>query len=151
MRIEGSYRLAADRETVWTALQSPDVLPKCIPGCTKYEAAGEDRYEIEAKGRIAAISGSFSGTLSVTDKSPPDSYRIAVAGRGPGSSVKGEGLLRFSDEDGETEVTVAGDVYVTGMVARVGQRLMGSTSRMMMDRFFASIQEQLNAAETPSG
>ena len=151
MRIEGSYRLGAGRETVWTALQSPEVLPRCIPGCTRYEAVGEDSYEIEAKVRIAAISGSFSGTIAVTDKARPESYRIVIQGRGPGTSVRGEGVLSFSEEEGgETEVTVAGDVYLTGIVARVGQRLLGSTSRMMMDQFFACISEQLDGAEPSS-
>ena len=150
MRIDGSYRLAAGRETVWTALQSPEVLPRCIPGCTRYEAVGEDSYEIEAKVRIAAISGSFSGTINVTDKAHPESYRIVIQGRGPGASVRGEGVLSFSEEGGETEVTVAGDVYLTGIVARVGQRLLGSASRMMMDQFFACISEQLDGAEPSS-
>ena len=151
MRIEGSYRLAAGRETVWTALQSPEVLPSCIPGCTRYEAVGEDSYEVEAKVRIAAISGSFSGTIAVTDKARPESYRIVIQGRGAGTSVRGEGVLSFSEEEGgETEVTVAGDVYLTGIVARVGQRLLGSTSRMMMDQFFACISEQLDGAEPSS-
>ena len=142
--------MAAGRETVWTALQSPEVLPRCIPGCTRYEAVGEDSYEIEAKVRIAAISGSFSGTIDVTDKARPESYRIAIQGRGPGTSVRGEGVLSFSEEGGETEVTVAGDVYLTGIVARVGQRLLGSTSRMMMDQFFSCISEQLDGAEPSS-
>ena len=150
MRIDGSYKLAAGRETVWTALQSPEVLPRCIPGCTRYEAVGEDSYEIEAKVRIAAISGSFSGTIDVTDKARPESYRIVIQGRGPGTSVRGEGVLSFSEEGGETEVTVAGDVYLTGIVARVGQRLLGSTSRMMMDQFFGCISEQLDGAEPSS-
>ena len=147
MRIEGAYTLAADRETVWTALQSPDVLPKCISGCTRYEAVGDDSYEIEAKVRVAAISGSFSGTLDVTDKLHPDSYKITVQGRGPGTSVKGEGLLSFSDAEDGTKVAVSGDVYLTGIVARVGQRLLGSTSKMMMDQFFACIQQQRDAAK----
>ena len=87
----------------------------------------------------------------MTDKARPESYRIVIQGRGAGTSVRGEGVLSFSEEEGgETEVTVAGDVYLTGIVARVGQRLLGSTSRMMMDQFFSCISEQVEGAEPNS-
>ena len=144
MRIEGSYRFNADRETVWSALQSPDVLPHCIPGCHTFKSVGDDSYEIEAKFRIAAITGSSKGKITLTDKAYPDSYRMVVEGRGVGSSLKGEGVLSFSSEGDETVVTVTGDVFVTGIVARVGQRLMGSTSKMMMNQFFGCIQAQID-------
>ena len=144
MRIEGSYRFVADREAVWSALQSPDVLSHCIPGCHRFEPVGVDSYEVEAKFRIAAITGSSKGKITVTDKAHPDSYRMVVEGRGAGSSLKGEGVLTFSSEGDETVVTVAGEVFVTGIVARVGQRLMGSTSKMMMNQFFGCIQAQID-------
>ena len=144
MRIESSYRFNADRETVWSALQSPDVLRQCIPGCHSLEPVGDDSYEVEAKFRIAAITGSSKGKITLTDKAYPDSYRMVVEGRGVGSSLKGEGVLSFSSEGDETVVTVAGDVFVTGIVARVGQRLMGSTSKMMMNQFFGCIQAQID-------
>ena len=144
LRIEGSYRFVADRETVWAALQSPEVLPNCIPGCNRFETVGEDSYKVEAKVRVAAISGSYTGTITVAEKMQPDSYKMLVEGRGVGSSLKGEGVLSFSSEGDETVVTAAGDVYVTGMVARVGQRLLGSTSKLMMNRFFGCIQAEID-------
>ena len=104
---------------------------------------GDDAYEVEAKFRIAAITGSSKGKITLTDKTHPDSYRMLVEGRGAGSSLKGEGVLSFSGEGDETVVTVAGDVFVTGIVARVGQRLLGSTSKMMMNQFFGCIQAQI--------
>ena len=150
MRIESSYRFNADRETVWSALQSPDVLSHCIPGCHRFESVGDDSYEVEAKFRIAAITGSSKGKITLTDKAYPDSYRMVVEGRGVGSSLKGEGVLSFSSEGDETVVTVTGDVFVTGIVARVGQRLMGSTSKMMMNQFFGCIQAQVEGRQADS-
>lgn len=144
MRIEGSYKFVGDRETVWSALQSPDLLPHCIPGCHRFESVGNDIYEVEAKFRIAAITGSSKGKITLTDKRHPDSYRMVVEGRGAGSSLKGDGVLSFSGEGDETVVTVAGDVFVTGIVARVGQRLLGSTSKMMMNQLFGCVQAQID-------
>ena len=144
MKIEGSYTFVGDRETVWSALQSPDLLPHCIPGCHRFESVGDGIYEVEAKFRIAAITGSSKGKITLSDKAHPDSYRMVVEGRGSGSSLKGEGVLSFSGEGDETVVKVAGDVFVTGIVARVGQRLLGSTSKMMMNQFFGCIQSQID-------
>jgi carbon monoxide dehydrogenase subunit G len=42
-------------------------------------------------------------------------------------------------------VEVAGDVRVGGAIARVGQRLLGGVSRMMMDRFFGCLQQKAAA------
>ena len=143
MRIEGSYSFKADRETVWAALQAPDLLSGCIPGCRRFEPAGEDSYEVEATVRVGAISGTYRGKLTITDIVHPLSYKIEVEGSGSGMTLRGEGTLSFSEAGGETVVKVVGDAEVSGIVARVGQRLMGSASRMMMTQFFGCMRSKI--------
>ena len=101
------------------------------------EAHVPDRRHIRLL--LRARSGSPTGRT-------PTRTGWSSRGAAPARPVRGEGLLSFSEADDGTEVALSGDVYVTGIVARVGQRLLGSTSKMMMDQFFACIQEQLNAA-----
>ena len=143
MRIEGVYQFKADRETVWAALQAPDVLSRCIPGCQRLEQAGQNTYDVVLKVGVAAITGAYTGRVSIDDIVHPDSYRMAVEGKGTGGTVKGDALLTFVETDGGTEVKVAGDAQVTGVVARVGQRLMGSTSTMLMNRFFSCMKAEI--------
>ena len=145
MKVEGSYRFDAARESVWDALLNPDTLAACVPGCQKLEPTGEDAYEIALNVGVGAIRGAYQGTVTVAAKSHPDSYRMLVEGRGAGGTVRGDVLLTFSSSQDGTVVTLVGDVQVTGVVTRVGQRLMGSASRMLMNQFFDCMKSRIDA------
>ena len=81
----------------------------------------------------------------MTDRVELVSYTMVVEGRGAGGGVKGEGFLSFEDAgDGGTLVSVVGDARVTGIVARVGQRLMGNASKMLMNQFFECLQSKVD-------
>ena len=143
MRIEGSYAFKSDRQTVWDTLMAPDVLAGCIPGCQELEPVGEDDYRALIKVGIASMTGTFAGRVSLADKKPLESYRMLFEGSGTPGSIKGEAVVSFTTSEGGTEVTVIGDAQVTGVIARVGQRLLGSTSRMMMNQFFNCLKSRV--------
>ena len=143
MKVQGSYSFDADARTVWDALLSPDTLADCIPGCESIRPAGEDAYEIELTVRVAALSGAYKGRVAIENKRHLESYRMSVSGSGRGGTVRGSGDLRFSEAGGKTVVTVEGDTQVTGVVVRVGQRLLGGASRMMMNQFFDCLRSKI--------
>ena len=143
MKVQGSYAFEADIRTVWDSLLSPDTLAGCIPGCDSIAPAGEDAYEIALTVRVAAVSGAYKGRVSIENKRHLESYRMVVTGSGRGGSVRGAGDLRFSESNGKTVVEVEGDTQVTGIVARVGQRLLGGASRMMMNQFFDCLKTKV--------
>ena len=143
MRVEGTYSLDVDRQTVWDGLMTPEVMAACIPGCERFEAAGQDTYDVSLKVGVAAISGSYTGKVSLTDKVPLESYRMVVEGKGAGGTVRGEAHISLVETPGATELRVVGEAQVTGVVARVGQRLMGSASKMMMGQFFNCLKAKL--------
>ena len=143
MKLEGSYSFNASRETTWESLQAPEILASCLPGCQRFEAKGDDTYEVELTVRVSAVSGTYAGRVSVTDKLPLDSYTMLVEGNGSGGSIKGTATMSFVEEDGVTHVKVVGDAQVSGVVARVGQRLMGGVSRMLMNQFFECLKDTI--------
>lgn len=147
LKVQGSYTFDADARTVWDALLSPDTLAGCIPGCDAIRPAGDDAYEIELTVRVAALSGAYKGRVAIENKRHLESYRMSVSGSGRGGTVRGSGDLRFSEADGKTIVEVEGDTQVTGVVARVGQRLLGGASRMMMNQFFDCLKTKVESAE----
>jgi len=142
MDISGSYEFAAAPEAVWAVLTDPAVIAGCLPGCKGLEPIDGDSYRAVITVAVAAVSGEYTGTVSMLDKDPPRSYRLVVDGSGKAGFVKGEATIVLSAEGTGTTVRVSGSGTVGGLIARVGQRLLGSVSKMMMDRFFACLQSR---------
>ena len=143
MDITGSYTFNASPDRVWAVLMDPAVIAACIPGCERLEPDGEDRYRARLAVALAAITGTYDGTVVVADKAPPNSYRLLVEGQGRPGFVKGNAQIALRADGDRTVVDVSGTVETGGTIARLGQRLIGSVSKMMQDRFFACLQGKL--------
>ena len=147
MEITATYTFDAPRQRVWELLIDPTVIAGCLPGCESMEPTGDDTYNATLTVGIAAITGRYSGTVQMADKVPPASYTLQVEGRGKPGFVNGSAEVSLAEDgaSGTTTVAVTGKAQVGGTIARVGQRLLGSVSKMMMDRFFACLQERAKA------
>jgi uncharacterized protein len=146
VKISGAYTVAAPREKVYSLLQDPDVLAKCMPGTDHLEKAGQDEYVMKMKMAIASFSGLFTGKVKITDPSPPESFKLLVEGSGKVGFLKGQGLLNLVPQEGSTEIKYEGDVQVGGTIAAVGQRLLDTTSRMIIKKFFEKFSEAAASA-----
>ena len=143
MKINGTYRFDATPERVWDALLDPDVVSECIPGVQKFTAVSPDNYEIEVGVKVGVFSGSFNGTLEISDKDALSSYRMRVKGAGPMTNLTGEAVVSLTPEGDSTSVTFDGDVTITGALVRVGQRFMSSAAQSQFDRFFERLREKV--------
>ena len=143
MKIEGSHEIPAPRPQVWEAFLDPDRLRQAMPGCEKLEAVGDDEYKATLKIGIAAVKGTFEGKVKLSDKKAPDSYRMAVEGSGGPGFVRGEAAISLVEVPGGTRVDYNADVQVGGLIAGVGQRLLGGVSKMMADQFFGRMSDLL--------
>ncbi len=143
MKIEGSNDIPAARERVWAAFLDPAVLARALPGCEGLEAIGTGEYKAKMKIGVAAIKGTFEGKVRLFDLEPPNRYRMALEGSGGPGFVRGEAGMELSDADGGTRVTYSADVQVGGLIASVGQRMLGGVSKMMLDQFFTRMTEIL--------
>ena len=143
LKVEGTFSIKADREKVWEHMLSPDVLSACIPGCEEFKETGDGTYDVVLKVGISAMTGKYTGKVSLADVNHPESYRMIVEGKGAAGNIIGESLISLSENGEGTEVTVIGDARVTGIVARIGQRIMGGASRMLMNQFFACIKSKI--------
>ena len=136
MKISGSHTLAAPPDRAYAMLLDPAVLAQAIPGCESLEKIGDDEYRMKMKMALAAVSGAFEGKVRITDKNPPSSFRMEVDGAGKIGFVKGGGVLTLTPAGEGTAVTFDGDVQVGGTIAAVGQRLIDTTAKMMIKKFF---------------
>ena len=146
MKLEGSYDVKAPRQKVWSAFLEPETLRKAIPGCEKLEMIASDEYKATLKIGVGAVKGTFEGKVRLSDKKPSDSYRLAAEGSGGPGFVRADTLISLSDIEGGTRVSYSADVQVGGLIAGVGQRMLGGVSKMMADQFFNRMSELLQSA-----
>jgi len=145
MKIEGKQIIKATRDRLWHLLTDPDVLSRCIPGCQSLEAQEDGTYKMVMKAGVGSIKGLFNGSIKLDEIREPEHYKMIVDGKGSPGFLKGEGTIELSDEGQETSVSYAGDVMVGGTLASVGQRMIQSTSKMMVGQFFAAIEAEAEA------
>ncbi len=117
-------------------------MASCIPGCSGLEPLGEDEYQASVSVGVGPVRGNYNAKITLRDLVPPASYRLVVEGNGPSGFASGEATIRLSGQGEQTSVEVDSDAQVGGTVARVGQRLMGSVAKMMMDQLFSCLREK---------
>jgi hypothetical protein len=143
MKIEGSSEIPAPRERVWKAFLDPVMLARAIPGCEGLEEIGPGEYKAKMKIGVAAIKGTFEGKVRLFDLEPPTRYRMALEGSGGPGFVRGEAGMELSDSEGGTRVAYSADVQVGGLIASVGQRMLGGVSKMILEQFFSRMTDLL--------
>ena len=141
MKINGSYSVPAPAQRAYTLLQDPVILAKCMPGTDHLDRVAENEYDMKMKVIIASMGGLFSGKVRLADQNPPDSFKLIVEGSGKIGFLKGEGLLNLMAQGETTEVKYEGDVQVGGTIASVGQRLLDTTAKMIIKKFFQKFAE----------
>ncbi len=148
MKIEGRYVINAGIERAWELLNDPEVLARVIPGVQGFEPVGEGAYDAQLQIGIGAVRGNYLARIEVRDPHPPETYTLHIEGKGPGAFVTGEGHFRLEAiDDGKTRVHLEGEAQIGGVLAGVGQRMMGGAARKLTGQFFERLNRE--AAKTP--
>ena len=146
MEMQGSRRLAISQQQAWDALNDPEVLKLCIPGCDKVEQTGDDQYAMSMAVRIGPVSARFNGKITLADVMPPNSYTLHFEGQG-GAAGFGKGSARVAlappAEGGGCELAYTAQAQVGGKIAQVGQRLVDGVAKSMAEDFFKRFDEEM--------
>jgi hypothetical protein len=144
MEMQATRLLAVTQQQAWEALNDPEVLKLCIPGCDKVEASGENEFDIGMALRIGPVSARFKGHISLTDIVPPSSYRISFEGQGgPAGFGKGQAQVQLKPVDAACELSYSVSASVGGKVAQLGQRLIDGVARSLAEDFFRRFDEEM--------
>lgn len=144
MDINGSYRIPASREAVWGALNDPDVLRECIPGCETLDMQSPTEMTATVTTKIGPVKAKFNGAVTLENMNPPESYTIAGEGKGGVAGfAKGSADVHLAEDGAETVLTYTARAQVGGKLAQLGSRLIDSTARKMADDFFGKFTEKL--------
>jgi carbon monoxide dehydrogenase subunit G len=144
--MNGTYTLQAPIDKVWAFLMNPDDIAKVLPGCETLEETGPDTYRATLKLGIAAVKGTYTGSVKLSDKTPPTHYRMLIDGNGTPGFVKGEAVVDLQAQDHETVLTYDADTQVGGLIANVGQRMISGVAKLVINQALKKLQEELTRA-----
>jgi carbon monoxide dehydrogenase subunit G len=149
MDLTGDYRIPAPRETVWAALNNPDILKACIPGCEELNKTSDTEFVARVVAKIGPVKAGFGGKVTLSDLDPPNGYTITGEGQGGAAGfAKGGAKVRLEPVDGgsATVLHYAADAQIGGKLAQIGSRLVEGSAKKLADEFFAAFAAQAAAA-----
>ena len=153
MEMKGERTLPGDRATVWSMLNDPEVLRRCVPGCESLTPTGEHSYDAAMTAAVGPVRARFKGKLSLADIEAPARYRLLFDGQsGQAGFARGEALIELQELSAkETRLTYSAKSQVGGKLAQIGGRLIDAAAAATADKFFEAFAGQLAArAGTPT-
>ncbi len=151
MDMTGKRLIAASRPKVWAALNDPNTLKECIPGCENIEMISDTEMKASAAIKLGPVAAKFSGKLNLSDIDPPAGYKISGEGQGGAAGfAKGGAEVRLSEQGGGTLLSYTVQAQVGGKIAQLGGRLIDATAKSMADQFFKKFAAQLETSPTDS-
>jgi uncharacterized protein len=144
MEMMGKEEIAAPREKVWEALNDPDVLRQCIPGCQELEKISDNEMTATVKVKVGPVSASFKGHVTLENIVAPKSYTIVGEGKGGiAGFAKGGADVKLEEEGDITILNYEVTAQVGGKLAQMGSRLIDSTSKKLASQFFSNLNEAI--------
>lgn len=142
MDISGDFDIPASRQQVWEALNDPEVLAQCIPGCESIERESDTELLAKMMAKIGPVKARFESRILLSNLNPPHSYTISGEGKGgPAGFGKGSAEVTLTDSGGNTMLHYIATLQVGGKLAQVGSRLVGGAARKIADDFFSKFAE----------
>jgi carbon monoxide dehydrogenase subunit G len=145
----GEQLIAASQQDTWVALNDPEVLKACVPGCESITLVNENEYQVHMTARVGPVSAKFRGRLSLSDIKPPNSYSLAFEGQGGAAGfAKGAAQVRLTPASAkETKLAYDVKANVGGKLAQIGSRLVDAAAKKVADEFFQNFNKKMSAAE----
>ena len=145
MEIKGEYQIASSREEVWAALNDPETLKECIPGCESLDQISDTEFAANIMAAIGPVRAKFNTSLTLENMQPPESYTIVGNSKGGAAGFgRGSAAVQLAESDGGTLLTYNADFKVGGKLAQVGSRLVMGATKKTADDFFGSFSRKLD-------
>ena len=141
MKLTGSYKLNVDKKIVWQALNDPNILRQCIPGCESFKKESDAIFTVTATNQIGPMNATFSGTVTLSNIHENQSYTLSGEGQSSVGFVNGSANVKLKEENGSTTLSYEVNVNVGGKVAQLGSRLIDGVAKKMSDYFFGRFSD----------
>ena len=143
MEMTGEYRIPAPRDTVWRALNDPEVLRASIPGCEELQLVSENELTAKVTTKIGPVKQKFNGDVFLENVDAPHSYTLRGEGKGTAGFAKGAADVQLEEDGGETVLRYQAKADVGGKLAQLGSRLVKGSAQKMADDFFDNFVAQV--------
>tara|TARA_B100001123_G_C14976309_1_gene893742 strand:- start:229 stop:813 length:585 start_codon:yes stop_codon:yes gene_type:complete len=136
MKLTGYYKMNVKKEVVWSALNNPNVLKQCIPGCESFNKESDNVFNVTATNQIGPMNATFSGSVTLSNIKKNLSYTLSGEGQSSVGFANGSADVKLAEENGVTTLTYEVNVNVGGKIAQLGSRLINGVAKKMSDYFF---------------
>jgi uncharacterized protein len=141
MKLSGAYKLNVKKEIVWRALNDPNILKKCIPGCESFDKDSDTSFNASATNQIGPMNATFSGRVTLSNIVENHSYTLSGEGQSSVGFANGKADVKLIEENKITTLSYALDINVGGKVAQLGSRLIDGVAKKMSDYFFGRFSD----------
>ena len=143
MHFEGSHTFSAKQDKLWKLLNDPDVLARITPALQELHPIADDKFNATFGVKVGPIKGTFKGNLDIVNKVEPDGYTLLVQMKSKLGSVAAEGKLKLNEENDSTALNFAGDLKLSRLLARAGEKVMSSAANMFTEKFFNGLEKEV--------
>jgi carbon monoxide dehydrogenase subunit G len=144
----GEQLIPASQQDTWRALNDPEVLRACVPGCESITKVNENEYQVQMTAKVGPVSAKFRGRLSLFDIKAPTSYSLAFEGQGGAAGfAKGAAQVRLSAQENQTRLAYDVKANVGGKLAQIGSRLVDAAAKKVADEFFRNFTKHMTTDE----
>ena len=141
MKLTGSYKMNVKKEAVWKALNDPNILKQCIPGCESFDKESSNIFNATATNQIGPMNATFSGTVTLSNIQENQSYTLSGEGQSSVGFANGSADVKLIEENGITTLTYEVNANVGGKIAQLGSRLINGVAKKMSDYFFGRLAD----------
>ncbi len=147
MELQGSVTIPAEPGQVWQALNDPEVLRKCIPGCEEVRQISPQEMHARVMLKLGPVRANFIGKVLLTDVRPLLGCTLNFEGSGGSAGfARGSSVISLASVAGGTQVDYTAQASVAGKLGQIGGRLMDASARQMAYRFFAAFRQEVSEA-----
>lgn len=142
MELADEIKIDAPKEQVYAALNDPDVLKQCIPGCEELIKHSDTDLEAKVVLKVGPVKARFSGNVTLNTEGAPDEFSLSGQGNGGAAGhAKGGAEVTLVDDGEATILKYAAKAEIGGKLAQLGSRLIQSTAKKLAAKFFKSFAE----------
>ena len=149
MEMTGEYKIPAPRQKVWEALNDPEILKACIPGCQELNKESDTELTATVKSKVGPVSATFKGKVTLSDIDAPNGYKISVEGTGGVAGfAKGSAEVKLAAEGDATRLKYSVKANIGGKFAQVGARLIDGVAKKIAGQFFTAFNQRASGNPT---